>query len=58
MIDYLPNNTSGFEVTERGIEQIVRSYGNGSYFTRVVIPKEVFIEAYEKFIKEQQDETR
>ena len=39
-------------VTNRGIEEIVDWGTSGAYFSQLLIPKEVFIEAYEKFIVE------
>ena len=38
------------EVSDRGIEQVVRTNENG-YYTKLLIPKEVFIEAYKQFIE-------
>lgn len=39
------------EVTDSGIEKIIEAYSDGSYTSQVMMPKEVFIEAYEKYIK-------
>ena len=40
-----------FEVTERGIEKIISEEGyGGAYTTQLCIPKETFIEAYQRYI--------
>lgn len=38
------------EVSDRGIEQVVKVDENG-YYSKVIIPKEIFIEAYKRFIE-------
>ncbi len=46
-----------FKVTDRGIVQVDEVYYNGEmYCSKLVIPKEIFVEAYEKYILEMEEE--
>lgn len=40
-----------FIVDSGGISKVVEAYSDGGYVTKQIIPKEVFIEAFQKFIK-------
>ena len=42
-----------FEVTDKGIERVIAVGDYGGYTVELVIPKEVFIEAYKKWIEPQ-----
>lgn len=40
-----------YEVDDYGISVVERVLEEGQYITRTIMPKEVFIEAYNKYIK-------
>ena len=40
-----------FEVTERGIERVIALHDFGGYSIELVIPKNIFVEAYLKYIE-------
>ena len=42
-------------VKDDGIHTVLQDNGN-SYVTTMVLPKEIFVEAYEKYIKENDNE--
>lgn len=42
-------------VSDDGIYTVLQDDGN-SYITMMVLPKEIFVEAYEKYIKENDNE--
>ena len=56
---YTYNNKAvgDYEATDRGIERIVEVDGMGGYTSTLVITKEVFVEAYKKYIKQSREET-
>ena len=37
-------------VTDRGIEKVVQVYSDTEYATEIVIPRNVFVEAFNKFV--------
>ena len=41
----------GIEVTDKGIERVIDVGDYGTYTTELILPKEAFIEAYQKYIK-------
>ena len=41
-----------YEVSEMGIERIIDVSENGVYISELIIPKEIIVEAYKRFIKE------
>lgn len=43
---------SQYEVTELGIEQVIRTNDDGTYFSKVLLPKEIIVEAFDKYIIE------
>lgn len=44
------NRVGNFIVRDNGIYQVIEDYGS-NYVTTMVLPKEVIVEAYEKYIK-------
>ena len=47
---------SRFEVTERGIEKVIKEDDSNGYVTKTVetiIPKEIFIQAYHEYIEKE-----
>lgn len=45
-----------FIVDSNGISQVVEVDDSGSiYVTRQIVPKEIFVEAFQKFIKESEE---
>lgn len=44
-----------YEVTDRGIERVIAIKPNG-YDISLVLPKEVFVEAYQRYIKSKSEE--
>lgn len=44
------NDIGSYLVTNRGIEQLIDVSDKGSYTTKLLIDKEAFILAYEKYI--------
>lgn len=45
-----------YEVSDKGVELVVDVGDCGTYTTKMVLPKEIFIECYNKWIKEQTDD--
>ena len=43
-----------YEVTDLGIEKVIKMDPDGTYISKVVIPKDIFIAAYEKYIIKEQ----
>lgn len=47
-----------FRIDDDTIREVVTVFDNGSTLSRTIIPKEIFIEAYNRWIKGDNDEQR
>lgn len=41
-----------YEVTDFGIEKVIKENDDGTYVSKIVLPKEIIIEAFHKYINE------
>lgn len=51
-------NVGDFEVTDSGIARIIKLEDYGGYISEIIIPKEAFVEAYNKYICEELEKTK
>ena len=52
MSDLISRQVGDYEVSDRGIERVINVGDCGSYTTELIISKEIFIKAYQKWILE------
>ena len=60
MNEFVPDDKliGNFRIDDDAIREVVTVFDNGSTLSRTIIPKEIFIEAYNRWIKGDNDEQR